>query len=367
VRRKMIGWLCLLLWLTGCGTATTYAASVQTANGQAPTGTSEVVSVASAESGAVTPTVSVTTTPDASATPGTTVTPGATGTVTPAAASSGCNSATTVVTGSSTDMMVDVDPQMAKGVTTRTYRLHVPADYQPQQPLPLLLAFHGLGSNAQEIESYSNFSQLADTEHFIVAYPQGLHDMNGRTFWDSYSPTTEGVDEIAFVNKVIDDVEQKLCVDSNRVYATGFSNGALMTGMLACRLANRIAAIATLAGNFFDNQGTCNPGRPMAILNEHGSADDVIPYTTQQQPTQQPGVQDWLQQWAKQDKCAAQPVTLPQNAAETAMEWMDCAGGVSIVHYRIDGEKHVWPQELSKEQTDVTIWHFLNHYTLPQP
>src|SRR5690349_15828085 len=140
----MIGWLCLLLLLTGCGTATAYAASTLPV---APTGTPEIVSVASAESGAVTPTVSVTTTPDASVTPGTTVTPEATGTAAPSTASSGCNSATTVVAGSSTDMMVNVDPQTAKGVTTRTYRLHVPAGYQPQQPLPLLLAFHGLGSN----------------------------------------------------------------------------------------------------------------------------------------------------------------------------------------------------------------------------
>ncbi|GHO92297.1 hypothetical protein KSF_023450 [Reticulibacter mediterranei] len=359
MRRKMIGWFCLFLLLTGCGTATTYAASVSPVNGQALTGTPEVVSVASAESGAVTPTVSVTATPDAS------VTPGATGTATPPTTTSGCNSAATVATGSTTDMMVDVDPQTAKGVTTRTYRLHAPADYQLQQPLPLLLAFHGLGSNAQEIEGYSNFSQLADKEHFIVAYPQGLHDMNGNTFWDSYSPTTEGVDEIAFVNKVIDDVEQKLCVDSNRIYATGFSNGALMTGMLACRLANRIAAIATLAGNFFDNEGPCNPGRPVAILNEHGSADNVIPYDAQDQTTQLPGVQDWLQQWAKLDKCAPQAVTLPQSDTETALEWKDCDGGVTIVHYRIEGEKHVWPKDLSKDQADATIWHFLMHYTLP--
>ena len=266
-------------------------------------------------------------------------------------------------------MTIAVNPQEAKAATTRSYRLHVPANYQPQLPLPVVLIFHGRGSSPAEIENYSGFSQLADTERFIAVYPQGLRDSTGETFWDSFSPLTEGIDEVAFVNRVLDDVEQKLCVDTSRIYATGFSNGGNMTGMLACRLAGRIASFAPISGNFFDNQQGCHPGRPVSSLNAHGTADDIVPYNSQpptpDHPFPQPGVQDWLQQWANQDGCTTGPITFSEVSNVTGMQWTNCNSDVTIIHYRIEGGTHIWPKTLGNFPTSATIWRFFLEYPYP--
>lgn len=292
-------------------------------------------------------------------TPVATGTPLVTPSTTPTAQTAGCGNPSPVVPGTTTQETVQVDPKVSLNQTTRTYMLHIPLNYQPQLPLPLLLVFHGRGSNAAEVEGYTGFSQLADRERFIVAYPQGLQNASGETFWDSSDPPTQGVDEVAFVNIVLDAIEQKLCVDRRRIDATGFSNGGGMTGMLACRLAGRIAAFAPVAGNFFDYRQGCHPGRAVALLNSHGTADDVVPYNMQ------PGVLQWLNQWAGLDGCETGPVTFAQIAGVTAMQWTNCQGDVAIFHYRVEGEKHTWPKTLGNFPADETIWRFFLEYPLP--
>lgn len=280
-------------------------------------------------------------------------------TTTPVASSPGCGMPSPISPGVTAEQTVAVDPQVELGYSTRTYLLHVPTDYQPQLPLPLVLMFHGRGSNAAEAEGYTGFSQLAERERFLVVYPQGLQNPSGETFWDSFDPPTAGVDEVAFVNHMLDDLEQKLCIDTNRIYATGFSNGGNMTGMLACRMAGRIAAFAPVAGNFFDFRQGCHPGRPVALLNSHGTADDVVPYTLR------PDVLDWLHQWAELDGCTTGPITFSEVSNVTAMQWTSCQDDVAIFHYRVEGEKHTWPKTLGNFPADETIWRFFLEYPLP--
>ena len=76
---------------------------------------------------------------------------------------------------------------------------------------------------------------------------------------------------------VLDRVEQLTCVDASRVYATGVSNGGGMTALLGCRLAWRLTAIAPVAGGY-GTQPPCHPARPLAVLEVHGAADEVVPY-----------------------------------------------------------------------------------------
>lgn len=329
--------VCLVLFLSACGTPSIGVASGEVVSPTTTAGTGTPISVTPTATPALSPTAT-----------------------TPADSTPGCGKPSPVAVGTTLQQTVAVDSSVNLGATTRSYLLHVPTNYQPQLPLPLVLIFHGRGSNAAEVEGYTGFSQLADQERFIAVYPQGLKNSSGQTFWDSFDPTTAGVDEVAFVNKVLDDVEQKLCVDIRRVDATGFSNGGNMTGMLACRLATRIAAFAPIAGNFFDFHQGCHPGRPVALLNSHGTADDVVPYDAQ------PDVQQWLQGWAQQDGCTVGPITFSQINNITAMQWTNCQGDVAIFHYRANGENHVWPKTLGSLPTDETIWRFFLEYPLPQ-
>lgn len=333
IGKNIVIGLCLVWVLAACGTP---AFGSMAATDITPT----------ASSVANTPTVSPVASSTATPTP-------------PPTASAGCGKAAPATASTTATQTVAVDPQVDLGAAQRTYLVHVPTAYQPQLPLPLVLIFHGRGSNAAEIEGYSGFSQLADKERFIAIYPQGLKNSAGQTFWDSFDPPQEKVDEVAFVSKLLDDAEQKLCIDLHRIYATGFSNGGNMTGMLACRLADRIAAFAPIAGNFFDFTEGCHPGRPVALLNSHGTADDVVPYNAP------PDVQEWLQQWVQQDGCTTGPITFSQVSNVTAMQWTNCQGDVAIFHYRVEGGKHTWPTTLGNFPADETIWRFFLAYPLP--
>src|SRR5689334_11326324 len=164
--------------------------------------------------------------------------------------SSGCARDSVLQPGVSSVVTIETDPASARGHTTRTYRVYLPTTYRAHTPLPVVLVFHDYGENAQVAESTTGFSQLAELQQFIAVYPQGLLDGDSdQSFWASLGPIDYGIDDVLFVSNVLDDVQQKVCVDARRIYATGFSNGGGMVNLLACRLSGRIAAFAPIAGN----------------------------------------------------------------------------------------------------------------------
>jgi polyhydroxybutyrate depolymerase len=148
----------------------------------------------------------------------------------------------------------------------------------------------------------------------------------------------------------------------DRIYATGFSNGGGMTILLACRLASRIAAFASVSGAYPPFPGGCHPSRPVPILEIHGTADKIVPYNgTSLLPT----IPDWLAGWAVLDGCHRQPTIFYQSANITGERWTRCSGNVMLEHYRIDGGKHQWPKTANGLDATSTIWSFLQDYSLP--
>jgi len=281
-------------------------------------------------------------------------------------AGSGTAAAAPVTAGSSTR------ERILSGGRTRTFLLHLPSGYAGSGGLPLVLVFHGATDRPptrvlEDMERVTGLSALADREAFIVAYPLATTTKAGRTAWGIGDPTGPGVDDVAFVTDLIDHLIATLCVAPDRIYATGFSSGGGMTGLLACRAADRIAAFAAVSGAFYRTPVACAPARPVPILEFHGTSD-TVPYDGgPHRRTSLPSIPQWLQGWADRDGCTRGPTVFFSMVDVVAEHWTGCDGASTVVHYRILNGKHTWPGQPGATQTiDATtlIWAFLSTHRL---
>ena len=280
----------------------------------------------------------------------------------------GCGSIPPVAPGSSVDVRIAAHPAESIGNHTRTYRIHVPKGYASNHAVAVVLAFHGFGGNMAGMERGSGFSTLADQQNFLAVYPQGLLERStNKPFWAEIGPIDFGVDDVLFVSDILNDLQAKYCVGAHRIYATGFSNGGGVTNLLACRLAGRIAAFSPLSANAYAIPGGCHPGRPVPILNMHGTADPLLPYNgiplSKNPDWPLPSVPAYLQAWATLDGCTRGPDIFLREPKATGMQWTNCQGNVSVVHYRIKGGGHAWPPLINGNTPAEVMWQFFSHYT----
>ncbi|MEW2548142.1 ferulic acid esterase [Streptomyces sp. NPDC047002] len=242
----------------------------------------------------------------------------------------------------------------------RDYLIHVPASYRPGRALPLVLSFHGHGRTAAYQERLTGMSEL----DALVVYPQGVTGTDGESAWQG-APYSADVDDIAFTRALIDRTEQRLCVSTPQVFASGKSNGGGFSALVGCRLADRVAATAEVSGAFYPQGGACEPARPVPVIDFHGQADTTIPYGGNSAKGL-PALPDWLAGWAGRDGCAATPRTTQVEPNVVRQRWAPCAGGAVVEHYRIADGGHVWPATVPNEDSatpttiDATpiIWSF---------
>jgi polyhydroxybutyrate depolymerase len=162
----------------------------------------------------------------------------------------------------------------------RTFLTHLPTGYNVSTNYPLVLAFHG-GSplGYQSIQYQSGLSQKADTSSFIAVYPEGVKVAGNRT-WNAGGccapATTLNIDDVGFVNSLLNNLFSTRPIDTTRVYATGFSNGSLLCYRLANQLTHRFAAIAPVAGDLM--YYPWNPSRAIPIISFHSYLDQNVKY-----------------------------------------------------------------------------------------
>jgi polyhydroxybutyrate depolymerase len=243
---------------------------------------------------------------------------------------------------------------------TRTYRLHLPAGFSPDSLYPLVINMHGLGSNALEQELYTAFNTVSDTGNFIVTYPNAV---NGA--WNVLG--SGGTDDVGFISALIDTLASEYNIDLMRVYSTGMSMGGFMSYRLACELENRIAAIASVTGLLA--LFPCDPDRPVPILQMHGTADEVVPYS---------GVATTISHWVNHNGCPATPVItdLPDintndQSTVTVSYYGLCEDLTEVILYTINGGEHTWPGApiiIGVTNMDINasseIWNFFKKYSL---
>ncbi|MET9268337.1 poly(3-hydroxybutyrate) depolymerase [Kribbella sp. NPDC003557] len=228
------------------------------------------------------------------------------------------------------------DYTVASGGLPRTYRLHVPDDYKPSKARSLILVYHGRGKTGAQTEAFSDLSKLDS----IVAYPNGVIGDENKQAWQGAPYSAAGVDDVKFTEDLLDQLEASYCVDTKAVYATGKSNGAGFTGILACRLADRIAAIAPVSGAFYIEGTRCAPSRPVPVLDIHGTGDTTIPYGGDGQ-RDLADVQTWVRDWSVRDECDQDPKTSRIGSDVLKFTYRDCEA--DVVHVAVTDGGHSWP------------------------
>lgn len=270
-----------------------------------------------------------------------------------------------------------VTDSILSGGIYRSYILYVPAIYTGTSARPLIINLHGYTSNAQQQQFYSNFMPIADTANFLMVYPNGTYS-SGQRFWNAGLSSTL-VDDIGFISHLIDSLKAQYNIDMNAVYSTGMSNGGFMSHTLACELSNRITAIASVTGSIFTTQygSYCHPGRPVPVMQIHGTADPTVPYAGNTSQGMVP-VDSVVKYWVKKDGCNPTPVftNVPNtNTGDgcTAEHYVYNNGnlGSTCELYKIIGGAHSWPgspftigvtnQDFS---ASVEIWRFFRKYRL---
>ncbi|WP_180536253.1 alpha/beta hydrolase family esterase [Micrococcus luteus] len=266
-----------------------------------------------------------------------------------------------------------VKHQMESGGRERNYRVHVPDGYDAAQAWPLIVVFHGRGNTAEATQGFSGLDELPA----LVAYADGVVGTGGgdRQAWEGAPYSAPGVDDIAFTAGLLDQVAADYCVDTTRVYATGKSNGAGFTGILACEMADRFAAIAPVAAaNYAVGHPECNPSRPVPVLAFHGSADATIPYHGDE-TRGLPDIPQWTAAWAARNGChhTTRPVSLAEDVTE--QRWVGCPKDSEVRLVTILGGGHTWPgadaysgggYTTQNVEASELMWNFFRHHRLPR-
>jgi polyhydroxybutyrate depolymerase len=264
----------------------------------------------------------------------------------------------------------------------RTYRLHVPPGYTGASFVPLVLNFHGLGSNAIQQEGYSGLVPVSDANGFILVSPDGTTNGFGQQFWNTVLYESAPYD-IAFTEAILDELEDELCIDTWRVYSTGMSNGGLMSTRLACSLSSRIAAVAPVAGGYYPALLTAFPNeicpdtRPVPFLDFHGTSDTTVPYyggaglggAQFRLPVDNNTTdEDIMEDWAAHNNCTSGRQESQYTTNVRLIEYTGCDDDADATHYAIDGGGHTWPGSFNGTQeisAASLMWTFFQAHPLP--
>ena len=254
--------------------------------------------------------------------------------------------------------------------TTRVYARYVPAIYDSTTAVPLVICLHGLGDT---ITNFVNIGMnyVADTANFIVLTPQAQSNPFG-TAWNSGASyygyiLNSNVDDVGFINALIDSTEAYYNIDTNRIFVTGFSMGGFMSNRLASELNGKIAAIASVSGTI----GTSfNPGtpNPIPVCHFHGTADGTVAYTNDLYGMDAEELVDF---WVGIDNCDTVPVidSLPDIAADgktvVHYKYENGSNGTQVEFYKVIGGDHEW---LSLPANDISytieIWKFFSQFPM---
>jgi polyhydroxybutyrate depolymerase len=258
---------------------------------------------------------------------------------------------------------------LRSGDAERWYIRHVPPAHDGARPIPVVVDLHGYTEGADVHAVHSALGPFGDEEGFVTITPHGTGVV---AMWQA----AVGSPDVSFVGDLLDQVEETMCVDTARFFATGLSNGAMMTSVLACDLADRFAAVAPVAG--VTAIADCDPARPVPVVAFHGTEDPFLDFeggfgpgvanlptpdgsgtigeAAEAEPAAAAGptVPEVLTAWAERNDCSeAEPAEEPLAEDVTVVEY-DCPAGAEVELYRIEGGGHTWPgAEMLKAATDI--------------
>ena len=272
------------------------------------------------------------------------------------------------------------------------YVREIPPSYTGRTPVPLVVDLHGYEEPATGQVAMSDLGAYGASHGFVTVTPQVAGAI---PMWQTGLHSRD----MAFLGALLDTAEATLCVDRARVYVTGLSNGAFMTSAVACVYADRVAAVAPVAG--IQTPAGCHPSRPVPVVAFHGTADPFVAYGGGLGPSALalpapdgsgrtvgqligpngagragPSVPSITATWARRNGCAAHPTSRAVAAGVTEIAYR-CPGGADVDLYRITGGGHAWPGSAVSQavgsvvgyttmaiSADAIIWRFFEAHPL---
>jgi polyhydroxybutyrate depolymerase len=231
--------------------------------------------------------------------------------------------------------------------------LLVPSSYDPSQPTPLVVALHGYHQINSYVTGVIGFNDLYESAGFLLIAPHGTQDADGKYFWNATDACcnfyANPVDDVAYINGLVDEISAAYNVDPKRIYLVGHSNGGFMSYRLACESSARFAAIISIAGASFDDASKCAPTDKINILQIHGTADSTIKYDGGSiKDHAYPSAAGSVARWAAYNGCAttttpgfAMDVTNDSGAETDPLAYDGCPTGGSVAFWTVNDGEHL--------------------------
>lgn len=260
----------------------------------------------------------------------------------------------------------DYDQTMTSDGIERRYLVHIPDSYDSAAPMPLVLSFHGYTDTPDDNSQYTRLIPKADTEGFIVVFPQGQGDVPG--WYTHQGADREWADDPLFVRELIELLQTELNIDPLRIFATGMSNGGGMAGRVGCDLSDVVAAIAPVSANHVHND-PCHPRRPVPVFAIHGRADTVTPF--EGQSTLLANIPTWTAHWVENNGCDTEPVlsseTYISDMADFETEvnietYANCTDDATVILNIYEEMGHTFPAATAADD----IWEFFEAHPLSE-
>ncbi len=220
---------------------------------------------------------------------------------------------------------------------TRSYLIHVPPTWDSVRPLPVLLVFHGAGSDAESMVRATGFDALAAASPMLVVYPRAPQRTKR---YEVDPPAGRMSADVLLVDAILARLRERFPIDARRIWATGLSNGAALCYRLAAERPQVIAAIAPVAG-YLPNLVRAAPVVPVPLLHAHGSADGRVTA-----PASEDGPGSAVTTWARWNGAASGPAldTLPGTGSlvvrRTRFTGPTPRSDAALL--LVEGEGHVW-------------------------
>lgn len=240
----------------------------------------------------------------------------------------------------------------------RMYKLHVPRSYNPAKAAPLLVAMHGGGGDmdVQSNDKYYGLISKSEQLGFIVVFPNGFSPMQSGKLatWNAGNccahARDQDIDDVGFIRQVYANLTRQMNIDRAHVYATGMSNGGMMSYRLACEAADIFTAIAPVAGT--DGTLSCNPSRPVSVTHFHakndthvlfngGAGEDAFRDTSK--VAEFVSVPETISRWVKRNRCEGAPVRVLSVTGAYCDLYSNCAEGTKVQLCVTESGQHSWP------------------------
>jgi polyhydroxybutyrate depolymerase len=246
-------------------------------------------------------------------------------------------------------------------VDGRDVNIYVPASYDGSTAVPLVVDMHGYTSNNVEQQAVSGWDALADTEGFIVAYPQGVANS-----WNAQGQCCglSREDDVQFIRNVVAYIKDHAAIAADRIYATGLSNGGSMTHTLACEAADVFAAASAVAYGLSGGRtmkqivnncaSTLSQGIP--VIHFHGTDDETVDYESGVLDSL--GAMDSLEAWRQVQSCARNSSNTTLSSNTWCKTHASCLDGVTVSMCTVDGGTHVLYPDVAGSGIPKYSWDF---------